>query len=329
LFKKELIDGGMKKEKIYKLPEDVINPHPRAYPRYLISPFNTEHLTINHEIYLRDRKLNIKAGFLEKYFNDSKKYSYITKRGQEAIAIILKDLFLNPSDDICILNTSGSPYISSCITSEIEKVCKWGRSVGAKTKGIFIIHEFGFPARVPNEILNLNIPIIEDCAYCLGSQNEDNTIGKLGDYTIYSFSKIFPVQYGGLIRSKKKLNGESAISKYSRDYLLTLLHYYFKGHKKEMKLRKENYGKFVKLFALHGITPRFNMEKNNTPACFVFHLPQSPLSDKLKIELNNKGIESTVYYRGNGFFVPCHQYLTDRDIEYIYANICQVLGLSL
>ncbi len=315
----------MAKSKLHELPDDIINSHPRVFPHFLISPFNTEYLAINHKIYLENKKDDYKDSSLDRYFKDAKKFSYVTKRGQEGISMVLQHLKLKRLDEVCILNTSGSPYISSSVTSEIEKICKWGRSICEKTKCIFIIHEFGFSASIPESVLNSGIPIIEDCAYCLGSQNEAGNIGMVGDYAIYSFSKMFPLSYGGLVRSRNKLSTSSAISRYSKNYLLTLLHYYFKKHKGFVKKKKENYNKFLNLFAKHGIGPRFKLNKNNVPACFVFQLPQTPLSDRLKIELNNKGIESTVYYGGGGFFIPSHQNLRDEDIEYIYRNIFQVL----
>jgi hypothetical protein len=318
----------MIKKRLYNLPDDIINSHPRVYPRYLISPFNTEYLRINHKIYIRDRKLGLKDSSLDLYFTDAKNFSYVTKRGQEGISMVLKHLKLKKHEDVCIFNTSGSPYISSSVTTEIEKICKWGRSIGEKTKCIFIIHEFGFSANVPEHILNSGIPIIEDCAYCLGSQNEKRNLGMIGDYAIYSFSKMFPLPYGGLVRSKNKLTVLSAISPYSRNYLLTLLHHYFKKQKGFVRKKRENYIKFTELFAKHGIQPRFELNKNNIPACFIFQLPHTPLSDKLKVELNNKGIESTVYYGGDGFFIPSHQNLKGEDIEYIYRNISQVLMLK-
>ena len=318
----------MGKSTIYPLPEDVINSHPRVFPRYLLSPFNTEYVEINHGLYVKYRKPGLKDSVLDKYFDDKKQYSYLTKRGLEGISMVLNHLELKHEDEVCILNTSGSPYVSGSITSEIEKICKWEREINKKTKCIFVIHEFGFPAKIPKIILNSNLPIIEDCAYSLGSQNEKNNIGMLGDYTIYSFPKIFPVPYGGFVRSKKKLNTVSSVTEYSRNYLLVLLLYYFTKQKKYIKAKQKNYNKFVELMAGHGIEPRFELNKNSIPACFVFKLKQTALGDKLKIELNKKGIESTVYYGGDGFFVPSHQNLSSADIEYIYKNICQVLMLK-
>jgi hypothetical protein len=311
-----------------KLPIDIISFNWQTYPLYSISPFNIEYIKINHRIYLQNQKRNIKDDSLNKYFNDEKNFSYITKRGREGISMILTHLKLKKQDEIYILNTSGSSYISSSVTSEIDKICKWSRKINRNTKSIFIIHEFGFPAKIPKNIFKLRLPIIEDCAYCLGSQNENNTLGKLGDFTIYSFPKIFPIPYGGLIRSKEKLCTCSSITDYSKNYLLILLHFYFKKLNLYSKLRKKNYTILTNLFTKHGILPRFKLNKNNTPACFVFSLPQNNLSKNLKVMLNNKGIESTLYYGGNGFYVPSHQNLKVTDIEYIYRNICKYLNLK-
>jgi len=313
-------------KKFSNLPYDIINVHPRLTPRYLMSPFNTEYLDINNRIALKAKKLNNNIAFVDKYFNDGKSNSYITKSGKDAIAVILRHLRLIKGDEVCIINTSGSPYISSCVTDEINRLCSFSRQVTRATKCIFVIHEFGYPAEIPNNIIKLKLPIIEDCAYALSSQNKKKNVGKIGDYTIYSFSKMFPVQYGGLIRSKQSLSVSSDISEYSLNYLLALLVFYFKKNNDFQRKRLINYSKYVDLFAQFGIYPLFKLKTNNIPAAFVFQLSCNPISDNLKTELNAMGVESTVYYGGDGFYIPCHQNLTDTDIEYIFKNVIKLLN---
>ena len=48
------------------------------------------------------------------------------------------------------------------------------------------------------------MPIIEDCAGSFFSKDKKDTIGKIGDFVIYSFPKMFPLQIGGLLLSNQK-----------------------------------------------------------------------------------------------------------------------------
>ncbi len=48
---------------------------------------------------------------------------------------------LPPDDVVTILTTSGNFYISSCVTAEIEKFCKWDREITDQTKVIFVNHK--------------------------------------------------------------------------------------------------------------------------------------------------------------------------------------------
>lgn len=53
------------------------------------------------------------------------------------------------------------------MTKTIEKICKWNRKLTSETKVILVNHEFGFPYKNIEEIVQLGIPIIEDCCTTL------------------------------------------------------------------------------------------------------------------------------------------------------------------
>jgi perosamine synthetase len=126
-------------------------------------------------------------------------YFTLTLNGREAISLAIADLGVAADDEILIVTTSGSSYVSGCVTQMISRYCRWSRHRSERTRAIFVIHEFGFPARLDDDLLESGLPIIEDCAYALGSQNEYGTVGRRGEYVIYSFAKAFPMAYGGLL----------------------------------------------------------------------------------------------------------------------------------
>ena len=115
------------------------------------------------------------------------------------------------------------------------------REINEKTKIIFVNHEFGYPYPKMNDLLKLGLPIIEDCCTCFFSQNKIRKIGKYGEFAIYSFSKIFPIESGGLIISntKKKVKHINLDKEFSA-YLENVISYNLKNknlfHKQEAKL---------------------------------------------------------------------------------------------
>ena len=117
---------------------------------------------------------------------------------------------LKDDDIVTILTTSGNFYISSCVTEEIEKFCQWNREITPETKVILVNHEFGTIYPDMKNLVSLGIPIIEDCCPSFFSQDNDNKAGRYGDFAVYSFSKIFPIQFGGLLVNNNKLHTDGS-----------------------------------------------------------------------------------------------------------------------
>lgn len=175
----------------------VIDPDPYSLPSYRIGPFRTADLAKNH---LLPENNKVDLYFKERFGNRPFLY---TNNGRKAISLVLNHLNLKEKDVVTILTTSGNFYISGCVTAEIEKKCLWSRDIVPETKAIFLNHEFGVPYQYPEKLKALGLPVIEDCANTFLSRNADGEDpGIVGDYVIYSFPKMFPIQIGGLLVSK-------------------------------------------------------------------------------------------------------------------------------
>lgn len=78
-----------------------------------------------------------------------------------------------------------------------------------KTKAIIVVHYAGIPVRLA-EISAIaskyNLPLIEDCAHALGAKYNNQGIGKLSDFAIYSFQAIkhMTTVDGGFLSIKNK-----------------------------------------------------------------------------------------------------------------------------
>ncbi|MFY4844005.1 DegT/DnrJ/EryC1/StrS family aminotransferase [Aliarcobacter butzleri] len=157
--------------------------------------------------------------FLEKFKsnNNTKLYDLIntdryfyTNSGKEAIRIIVEYLNLQKEDEVFITTTTESSYVSTCVSATLFNYSKISRVLTDKTKVVYVIHNFSFPHPKLLELRKLcddkGLILIEDCAFAFDSYIEDIRLGSIGDFTIYSLPKIFPVSRGGILSFKKDLN---------------------------------------------------------------------------------------------------------------------------
>jgi len=79
---------------------------------------------------------------------------------------------------------------------ELERFCRAG--AGA----LFVIHYLGWPQPL-DELLSLarrhDLPVIEDCALSLLSEDRGTPLGRRGDYAIYCLYKTLPLPNGGVL----------------------------------------------------------------------------------------------------------------------------------
>lgn len=290
------------------------NPDPSLLPSYRISPFKTDSISFNHNL--------IEDNFVEEYFeNRFGKGNYsITINGRESIKIALKQYNLMPNDVVTILTTTQNFYISSCVTKEIENFCQWDRKITPKTKVIFVNHEFGFPYQNMEKLLVLGIPIIEDCCTTFFSQDDNQKVGRYGDFSIYSFPKFFPIQIGGLIvkNNKDAYLDNSKINEIEIRYVKNVLSHYLKTEKELLTNRLVNFDYMLSQFLKYGFTERIKKNDNIYPTSFLFN-NNNIIKDlpRLKEYLYMQGIQCSVFYGEDAFFVPCHQNMNRIDIDYI------------
>ena len=301
----------------------IINPDPFLTPTYRISPFVTADITKNYEL---PESNNIDTYFSERF--SDRTYTY-TINGRSAINKALSHYKLQKEDIVTILTTSNNFYVSSCVTSEIEKICRWTREISSKTKILFVIHEFGFPYARISDLKKFNIPIIEDCAYSFFS--EDNTGGfeTTGDFLIYSFPKMFPIQIGGLLVYKKEIEVEQE-SWTNNDYLPYIKKVMSSEIRRKndiIRKRIENYNYFTLSLKAMGFEERFMIAKGNVPGVFMFTVPDEGVNlQDMRNYLFQHGIQCGVFYTERAFFIPNHQALGNYDLAYFVLVIQTFLG---
>jgi DegT/DnrJ/EryC1/StrS aminotransferase family len=291
----------------------VLHPDPYLQPCFRISPFQTKDIHTNNQL--------ANSGAIDDYFKErfkGREYIYVTD-GRKAINTALQQYQLQPDDVVTIFTTSGNFYISSCVTREIEKFCKWSRQIEDNSRLIFVNHEFGYPYKNISQLQQYNLPIIEDCAHSFFSTNTDNSIGTAGDFTIYSFPKMFPLQTGGLLTAKEgiALNKKEKINEGLLQYIKNVLSHYIGEKDDIIKRRLENYHYLVSKLTDLDLEERFECVDGIVPGVFMFRVKNEAIElPKLKEHLYAHGIQCSVFYGERSFFIPVHQNLSTADLDY-------------
>mgnify|MGYP005633125953 CR=1 FL=1 len=295
----------------------ILNVPNHLKPSYRISPFQTKDLIVNRLEYLSNN--NADEYFKNRYIN--KQFIY-TENGRSALEKAILVLNLQKKDTVTIFTTTSNLYISSCVTQKIEKHCNWSRQVEKSTKAILINHEFGYCVEDMEYYQSLGYPIIEDFAHSFSASNSIGDAGKYADFLIFSLSKFFAVQMGGvLVYDKKYVNIKDDLEKTKRDYILKNLSRNINNIDKINKKRFQNFNIYRELFSSIGLTSTLSFNRNNVPAVFMFNIDDKVDLNIMKIYINNHGIESSIFYGKKSYFVPSHQNLEEDDIKYIFTVI--------
>ena len=234
----------------------------------------------------------------------------------------LKQLRLKSTDEVLVVKNTGGPYISGCVTKTIEKVCRWSQIPSPKTRAVFVIHEFGFPCPLKkiSAYQKKKLPIIEDCAYALGSRIEGAKVGVVGDYAIYSLPKYYPIPMGGLLIARQKLKSPDRARRLSASLQKIVLQTLSRSQvfvKVWNRQRRENWKFFSGKFSSRKLPPYFALTKGIVPGVYLMRVPKNFNGAVAKKRLNTAGVEATEYYHQGGFLFPVHQFLTRYEKEYI------------
>lgn len=291
----------------------VVNPDPFLLPTYRISPFKTEHIAQNTAL--------TNDEFAATYFDNrfGKGNWVYTFNGREAIGLALEHYNLQPNDLVTILTTSENFYISSCVTKTIENFCRWNREIVAETKLVLINHEFGYAYPEMEKVVATGLPIIEDCCTTFFSQDDSKKVTKYGDFSVFSFPKFFPMQLGGLLITNKSLPLKESrlLEKKQKQFIQNTLSFHLKKESQLLQKRHENYEYAVKEFSKLGFSPRFSTNQNTVPSALLLN-NNNNIKDlnAFKIFLNNNGIQNSIFYGEDAFFIPSHQNLETTDYDY-------------
>lgn len=302
----------------------VVMRPPEYKPQILINPFAGEFL------YSKATEKDVQDGrkALAEFLRTEE--FTIFPRGMYAIFALFKWMALEgkikPDDEVCIRTTTESPYISSCVTSAIEETCRWGREINESTKAIFVIHEFGFPhpqvAELKKKAVQLKVPLVEDCAYSLGSGDS----GQYGDFVIYSLSKTFPVQFGGVLVGRKFdydyiWQNFGCADKNKEEVSLAAPAKYLPEFGKIKEARRRNYEYYGDVFGKEKAFFGEQFSESVSPGVFMLKMADEEEMQETSEFVRQFGVECGNYWKNSAIFLPAHQNLTEPQLEYIAGAV--------
>lgn len=299
----------------------MIMKSPELKPTLMLTPFDTASFGVesleNAEEIVRTK--------LEKKF-DSKPYTFFP-RAMYAIFTVIKHLKNEgkiTDGEVWISTTTESPYISSCVTSAIEQTAPWSRTLSDKTQAIFAIHEFGFLHPRIKELRAIaderGIPLIEDCAYGWSTDGA----GLTGDFIIYSLTKEFPVQFGGLLVGKhfthpELWQGFGCSDTGKEAFTLKQLSPWIDEQMEARAKRQANYRHYEQLFGTNRTF--FPLEDGTDPGAFILKTENEERMQEVSAFVRNFGIECGNYWKNGAIMLPVHQRLVPAHIDYIAGAV--------
>jgi dTDP-4-amino-4,6-dideoxygalactose transaminase len=149
-------------------------------------------------------------------YHSSNGQAIAVESGTAAIHLALLALGIKKGDQvilptyICstVLNaihyTGATPVITDINSNDFNfSYQEIKKKINKKTAALIIPHMYGIPADM-HDLLDLGVPVIEDCAQSIGAEIDGGKTGTFGDIAIFSFyaTKLLTTAKGGAVYSK-------------------------------------------------------------------------------------------------------------------------------
>jgi len=141
------------------------------------------------------------------------KHAIACSSGTTALHLALLGLGVGPRDEVIMpsyvcssvyqatLHTHATPKVVDIDLTDLNLSADTiKQQLSPRTKALIVPHMFGTPAKL-DELLELGIPIIEDCAQSLGAEHKGRKVGSIGELSIFSFyaTKMITTGEGGMV----------------------------------------------------------------------------------------------------------------------------------
>jgi perosamine synthetase len=114
---------------------------------------------------------------------------------------VITPSFVCASPYLAVMHAGGVPEIVDIDAEDLNISAETVKPrISRKTKAIIVPHMFGNPAKI-SELLDLGVPVVEDCAQSLGAEYEGRRTGSFGSLSMFSFyaTKMITTGEGGMV----------------------------------------------------------------------------------------------------------------------------------
>ena len=141
------------------------------------------------------------------------RHAVATNSGTSALHLVLLALEVGMGDEVIIpsyvccallnaVNYTGATAVLADISPETFNIdpSDVKTKINTRTKAIIVPHLFGMSADL-EQLLELDVPLIEDCAQALGAEYDNKPVGSFGVAAIFSFyaTKVISTGEGGMV----------------------------------------------------------------------------------------------------------------------------------
>jgi perosamine synthetase len=154
-----------------------------------------------------------------------------TNSGTNALYLALLSLGHDSRNEVIIPSYACIALLNAISAAQLEPVVvdidEYGfnialnavkKAMNSRTKAIIAPHMFGDPIASIQEIVELGIPVIEDCALSVGAKVDGRRVGSIAQLAVFSFyaTKLLTTGHGGMVvsRSDEKLNAMKNLMQY-------------------------------------------------------------------------------------------------------------------
>lgn len=252
------------------------------------------------------------------------KNHYFFASGKNCIHEILKFEDLELTDEVFISTTSGTKFVSSCVTCTLFNYAKVSRVLTKNTKLIFVIHEFGFAnpdtEKLIFEAKKKNIKVVEDFAHNLKPFINNPIYCRQSDYAIVSLPKSLPVQSGGIlfVKNENALSPSTDNLKFSKDFeeKKTIIQDLYRRRIELFEQYQSEFGDFKTIFKL---------KEGDVPFCYTFATQEAP---KVYKTLEESGeIELLKTYNETWVSIPINPFHSNDEVAFIITRIKKILSI--
>ena len=300
------------------------------------------------------------------------KYAKATTSGTTALHLALLALDIKENDEVIIpsyacqsllnsINYTGAKPVLVDIDDSEKSYNLSAKTITPliteKTKAIIVPHMFGIPADL-DEIIELGIPVIEDCAQALGAEYKGKKLGSMGDIGVFSFyaTKVISTGQGGmLVTNSEKINDRiTDLTTYDQSQEYKLAYNYglsdiqsalgisqlkrlpefierrneiaekynnaFKNTKLKLLLQKEDSFHFRYILGLPNSDERDNLQSYLLEKNIIPEKPVfKPLHQYLNLAPDN--FPNTELAHNTLLSIPIYPALTDEEVDYIIKSV--------